>query len=110
MFSNECEYEYDLYEVKGIADRKEKRQARRKWNLRFLVGCLTSQQHATGSQGWICLGNCVCCHTEIEDADQTCCFTNSMLIVIPFLPVVVLYPKQDSALDHVTPGAEQDSF
>ena len=37
----------------------------------FLVGCLTSQQYPSVSQGRICLDNCTCCHTEIEVADQT---------------------------------------
>ena len=32
---------------------------------------LTFQQHASVSQGWICSGNFMCCHTEIEVADQT---------------------------------------
>ena len=35
----------------------------------WLVGCLTSQQHASVSQGWICSDSCTCCHTEIEAAD-----------------------------------------
>ena len=37
----------------------------------LLVGCLTSQQHASVSQRRICSDNCTCCHTEIEFADQT---------------------------------------
>ena len=37
----------------------------------LLVGCLTSQQHASVSQLRICSDNCTCCHTEIEAADQT---------------------------------------
>ena len=37
----------------------------------WLLGCLTSQQHSSVSQGWICSDNCTCCHTEIEVADQT---------------------------------------
>ena len=39
------------------------------WGL--LVGCLTSQQHASVSQGRICTDNFTCCHTEIDVADQT---------------------------------------
>ena len=31
-----------------------------------LVGCLTSQQQASVSQGRICLDNFMCCHTEIS--------------------------------------------
>ena len=30
----------------------------------MFVGCLTSQQHASVSQGWIYSDNCMCCHTE----------------------------------------------
>ena len=37
----------------------------------LLVGCLSSQQHASVSQGRICTDNFTCCHTEIEAADQT---------------------------------------
>ena len=36
----------------------------------LLVGCLTSQQHASVSQGRICTDNFTCCHTEIEAADS----------------------------------------
>ena len=37
----------------------------------LFVGCLTSQQYASVSQGQICSHNCMCFHTEIEVADQT---------------------------------------
>ena len=39
----------------------------------LLVGCwgLTSQQHASESQGLLCSDKFTCCHTEIEVADQT---------------------------------------
>ena len=40
-------------------------------NVCLLVGCLTSQQHASVSQGRIFSDNCTCCHTEIDIADQT---------------------------------------
>ena len=36
----------------------------------WLVGCLTSQQHASVPQGRICSDKFTCCHTEIV-ADQT---------------------------------------
>ena len=38
----------------------------------LLVGCLTSRQHASVSQSQrrICSDNFMCCHTEIEVADQ----------------------------------------
>ena len=43
----------------------------------WLVGCLTSQHHASVSQRRICSDNCTCCHTEIEVAHQTCYPTQS---------------------------------
>ena len=43
----------------------------------WLVGCLTSQQHASESQGRICYDNFTCCHTEIEVADPTFHLTQS---------------------------------
>ena len=43
----------------------------------LFVGCLTSQQHASVSQGRICSENFTCCHTEIEVADQTFYLTQS---------------------------------
>ena len=45
--------------------------------LCLLVGCLTSQQHASVSQGRICTDNFTCCHTEIEVADPTLYLTQS---------------------------------
>ena len=47
-----------------------------RWVFLF-VGCLTSQQHASVSQGRICSDNFTCCHTEIGVADQTFYFTQS---------------------------------
>ena len=43
----------------------------------MLVGCLTSQQHASVPQGRICTDNFKCCHTEVEVADQTFYLTQS---------------------------------
>ena len=40
----------------------------------LLVGCLTSQQHASTSQGRVCEDSC---HSEIEAADQTFYLTQS---------------------------------
>ena len=37
----------------------------------LLVGCLTSQQHASVSQGRICSDNFTYCHCDIAVADQT---------------------------------------
>ena len=43
----------------------------------LFVGCLTSQQHASVSQGRICLDSFTCCHTEIDVADPTLRLTQS---------------------------------
>ena len=43
----------------------------------LLVGCLTSQQYASVSQEQICSDTFLCCHTEIEAADQTFYLTQS---------------------------------
>ena len=45
--------------------------------LLLLVGCLTSQQHASVSQGRICSDHFTCCHTEIEVTDPTFHLTQS---------------------------------
>ena len=37
----------------------------------LFVGCLTSQQHASVSQGRIYSDKFMCCHTEIEVTNQT---------------------------------------
>ena len=65
-----------------------------------LVGCLTSQQHASVSQGRICSGNFTCCHTEIEVADQTFCLSQSQYTDTG--------PTSPSA-DPIAPGARQVS-
>ena len=66
----------------------------------LLVGCLTSQQQASVSQGRICSDNCTCCHTEIEIADQTFYLTQSQYTDTG--------PTSPSA-DPITPGAWQGS-
>ena len=43
----------------------------------LFVGCLTSQQQASVSQGRICSDKFTCCHTEIEAADPTFYLTQS---------------------------------
>ena len=50
---------------------KQKTKYARKRETCLLVACLTSQQHASVSQGRICSDNCTCCHTETEVADPT---------------------------------------
>ena len=69
--------------------------------LRVLfVGCLTSQQHASVSHGWICSDKFTCCHTEIEAAGQTFYLTQSQY--------TDTRPISPSA-DPVTPGTWQGS-
>ena len=66
----------------------------------LFVGFLTSQQHASVSQGWICSDNFTCCHTEIEVADQIFYLTQSQY--------TDTRPTSPSA-DLITPGAWQGS-
>ena len=68
--------------------------------LLLFVGCLTSQQHASVSQGRICSDNFMCCHTEIEAADQTFYLTQSQYTDTG--------PTSPSS-DPITPGAWQGS-
>ena len=66
----------------------------------LFVGCLSSQQHASVSQGRICTDNFTCCHTEIEAADQTFHLTQSQYTDTG--------PTSPSA-DPIAPGAWQGS-
>ena len=66
----------------------------------LLVGCLTSQQHASVSQGRICTDNFTCCHTEIQVANQTFYLTQSQYTDTG--------PTSPSA-DPIMPGAWQGS-
>ena len=66
----------------------------------LLVGCLTSQQQASVSQGRICEDNLTCCHTEIEVADQTFYLTQSQ-----YTDTGLTSPSADP----ITPGAWQSS-
>ena len=66
----------------------------------WLVACLTSQQHASVSQGRICSDNFTCCHTEIEVADPTFYLTQSQYTDTG--------PTSPSA-DPIIPGAWQGS-
>ena len=66
----------------------------------LLVACLTSQQHASVSQGRICSDNFTCCHTEIEVAGPTFYLTQSQYTDTG--------PTSASA-DPITPGAWQGS-
>ena len=81
---------------------REERDREREGGLLLLlfVGCLTSQQHASVSQGRICTDNFMCCHTEIEAADPTFHLTQSQ------------YTDTGStspSADPITPGAWQGS-
>ena len=69
----------------------------------LFVGCLTSQQHASVSQGRICSDNFMCCHTEIEVADQTFYLTQSQ-----YTDTRPTRPSAESA-DPMTPGVWQGS-
>ena len=81
-----------------IKEKKRKKQKRR--FVCWLVGCLTSQQHAGVCLGRICSDNLTCCHTEIEVADPTFYLTQSQYTDTgPTSPSV----------DRITPGAWQGS-
>ena len=66
----------------------------------LFVGCLTSQQQASVSEGRICSDKFTCCHTEIEVADPTFYLTQSQYTDTG--------PTSPSA-DPITPGAWQGS-
>ena len=68
--------------------------------LLLFVGCLTSQKHASVSQGRIYSDNFTCCHTEIEVADQTVHLTQSQYTDTG--------PASPST-DPITPGVWQGS-
>ena len=58
-------------------ERRERERERGGGGGELFVGCLTSQQHASVSQGRICSDNVTYCHTEIEVAYQTFHLTQS---------------------------------
>ena len=62
---------------KSTAYKRKKKKEQVASEQCLLVGCLTSQQHESVSQGRICSNNFTCCHTEIEVADQTFYLTQS---------------------------------
>ena len=72
------------------------------WRLkhvnRLFVGCSMSQQYTSVSQGRICSDKFMCCHTEIEVADQN----------FPSHSVTVHWPTSPST-HLITPGAWQGS-
>ena len=79
---------------------KNERKKREREIVCLFVGCLSSQQHASVSQGRICTDNLTCCHTEIEAADPTFHLTQSQYTDTG--------PTSPSA-DPITPGAWQGS-
>ena len=95
-----------LSHIECIQDLVAKASTFRPWGglgniLQLIFGCLTSQQHASVSQGWICSDNFTCCHTEIEVADQTFYLTQSLYTDTG--------PTSPSA-DLIMPGAWQGSL
>ena len=64
------------------------------------AGCLTSQQHASVSQGRICSDNSTCCHTETKVADPTSHLTQSQ-----YTDTRATSPS----IDPLTPGAWEGS-
>ena len=64
----------------------------------LFVDYLTSRQHASVSQGWICEDNFTCCHSEIEVADPTFHLTQSQ-----YADTGPISPSTDP----ITPGAWQ---
>ena len=66
----------------------------------MFVGCLTSQQHASVSQGRICSDNFTCCHAEMEVADLTFHLTQSQYTDTG---------QTSPSTDPITPGAWQGS-
>ena len=67
------------------------------------LGCLTSQQHASISQEQICSDSCMCCHSDVEVADQTCYLIQSQCTDTQQpVPVLTLYNQAPS---RVTTGA-----
>ena len=87
-------------EADTVTTRPTRRYSQSKRKLLLFVGCLTSQQQASVSQGRICSDNFTCCHTVIEVADQTCYLTQSQYTDTG--------PTSPSA-DPITPGAWQGS-
>ena len=84
----------------GTITQPHVQESRKSKAVCLFVGCLTSQQQASVSQGRICSDNCTRCHTEIEVADQTFYLTQSQYTDTG--------PTSPST-DPITPGAWQGS-
>ena len=74
----------------GIEPRSATNEAVAVVAVAVVVACLTSQQHASVSQGRICSDKLTCCHTEMEVADQTFHLTQSQYTdirqIVPITP------------------------
>ena len=79
----------------------ERERERERERESLLVGCLTSQQHTSVSQGRICSDKFTGCHIEIEVADRTFHLTQSQYTdTRPASP----------SIDPLMPGTWQGSF
>ena len=76
-------------------------ERREKGFVCLFVGCLTSQQHESVSQGRIYSDKFTCCHTEIKVADQTFHLTQSQ-----YTDSGPTSPNTDP----ITPGVYQGSY
>ena len=64
-------------ERESESERETERERERERDV--VAGCLTSQQHASLSQGRICSDSFTCCHTEEEVADRTAAKPSTVL-------------------------------
>ena len=96
----EEEHNNKTQKTKNKNKKNNKKPSQVQKRLLLFVGCLTSQQHASVSQGRICSDNFTCCHTEIEVADQMFYLTQSQYTDTG--------PTSPSA-DPISPGAWQGS-
>ena len=94
IFKKKDIFRKDIFKKKDILRKDISR------SLFVFVGCLTSQQQTSVSQGRVCSDNFTCCHTEIEVADQTFYLTQSQYTNTE--------PTSPST-DPITPGAWQGS-
>ena len=70
MTQTERQTQREKWERERERDRERRERERERLFVCWLVGCLTSHQHASVYQGRICTDNFTRCHTEIEAADQ----------------------------------------
>ena len=99
-FSRLCLFSLQSLPLDQITLSTDEKRTTARGKFCWLVACLTSQQHASLSQGRICTDNITCCHTEIEVADQISYLTQSQYTDTG--------PTSPSA-DIIMPGAWQGS-